>query len=111
MRNSYSIILFQVGDFVLVELKLEEGRNVGKMVCYVAKVLEVLDNGRRLNLSFLRLRSAFSTDAFTFPPIEDEEEVTRDQVKGVLVTTKGATKRQSDLIKVSPPLDSFNLFR
>ena len=35
----------------------EEGRTVGTKVCYVAHVLEVMQDGR-LNLSFLWMKSA-----------------------------------------------------
>ena len=95
---------------MLVELKLEEGRNSGALVCYVAQVLAVLEDGR-LNLSFLRMRSAFTKDSFAFPTIVDEAAVSRDQVKGVLVISRSGTKRQADLIKVTPSLFAFNMHR
>lgn len=96
-----------MGDFVLVELRVEEGRNVGAPVCYVAQVLAILEDGR-LNLSFLR-RSALTTDTFTFPTIIDEAAVQPGQCKGVLVTSKALTKRQANLVKITPPLSAFNM--
>ena len=97
-----------MGDFVLVELPLEEGRNVGTMVCYVAQVLAILEGGK-LNLSFLRMKSVLHKDTFTFPTILDEASVEPGQCKGVLTTSKGITKRQADLVKVSPSLLPFNM--
>ncbi|KAK4325093.1 hypothetical protein Pmani_004249 [Petrolisthes manimaculis] len=64
----------EAGDFVLVRLALEEGRGVGTSVCYVAHVLATLE-GSRLNLSFLRMKSAILRNTFTFPNIPDESEV------------------------------------
>lgn len=100
----------QVGDFVLVELTLEEGRTVGTKVCYVAHVLEVMQDGR-LNLSFLRMKSAFTKDCFTFPAVQDETEVEPGCIRGVLVTSKSGTRRQADLIRVKPPLLPFNMYK
>lgn len=102
--------MFQVGDFVLVELTLEEGRTVGTKVCYVAHVLEVMQDGR-LNLSFLRMKSAFTKDCFTFPAVQDETEVEPGCIRGVLVTSKSGTRRQADLIRVKPPLLPFNMYK
>ena len=99
-----------MGDFVLVELQLEEGRNAGTLVCYVGQVLELQEDGM-LNISFLRMRSVFVKNTFCFPTIEDEEPVTRDKVKGVLTTTRSGTKRQASLIQVTPPLNAFNMQR
>ena len=99
---------FQEGDYVLVELKLEEGRNAGSLVCYVAQVKAILEDGK-LKLSFLRMKSTFTKDTFFFPVILDEESVEPGQCKGVLVTSKGGTKRQADLVKVLPPLTAFNM--
>ena len=90
-----------MGDFVLVELPLEEGRQAGSLVCYVARVLAIEEDGR-LNLSFLRLKSSQLKDTYCFPTIVDEGLYDVGKVKGVLAVTPGATKRQADLIKVSP---------
>ena len=100
-------LYFQVGDFALVELTLEEGRNLGATVCYVAQVVSFEEDGE-VQFSFLRMKSVFSKDT-SFPPIEDITSVDRGQVKGVLRTRKGSTQRQSTLIKVLPPLFSFNM--
>ena len=97
-----------MGDFVLVELEQEEGRNAGTLVCYVAKVLEILEDGK-LQLSFLRIREVFTKNTFGFPALEDEAPVEPRQVKGVLVTSQGCTKRQANLVKVIPPLIPFNM--
>ncbi|KAK4314175.1 hypothetical protein Pmani_014508 [Petrolisthes manimaculis] len=98
----------EAGDFVLVRLALEEGRGVGTSVCYVAHVLVTLE-GSRLNLSFLRMKSAILRNTFTFPNIPDESEVDAGHCLGVVKVSKGATKRQADLIKVFPPLVPFNM--
>ena len=91
-----------MGDFVLVELPLEEGRQVGSPVCYVARVLAIEEDGK-LTLSFLRMKSSPLKDTYCFPAIEDEGQYDVGKVKGVLSVTSGATKRQAGLIKVSPP--------
>ena len=101
--------VFQVGDFVLAELPLEKGRNAGTLVCYVAKVMEVLQEEGKVKLSFLRMKSCGMKDTFTFPPNEDVQVYDRDVLKGGLATNRGATKRQSDLVKVYPPLLAFNM--
>ena len=97
-----------MGDFVLVQLELEEGRNAGTPVCYVAKVLSFMEDGK-LQLSFLRLKNIFGKNTFSFPAIEDEASVDPRQCKGVLVTCQGGTKRQADVVRVVPPLTSFNM--
>ena len=91
-----------------MELQLEEGRNTGTEVCYVAKVLSILEDGK-MQCSFLRLKNLLTKDTFAFPTVLDEEFVTPTQCRGVLVTAQDATKRQSDLVKVSPPLTNFNM--
>ena len=97
-----------MGDFILVELKLEEGKNMGTLVCYVAQVVAIMEDGH-FNLSFLRINSPFAKDTFSFPTIPDLASVEPGQCKGVLVTSKGATKRQASLVKVAPPLVAFNM--
>lgn len=93
----------------MVELTLEEGRTAGTKVFYVAKVLAIMEDGK-LNLSFLRIKTLFSSkDTFVFPTNTDEGAVERGQCKGVLVTVQAATKRQADLVRVSPPLIAFNM--
>ena len=92
----------EAGDLILVELELEEGRNVGAKVNYVGKVLVVEENGG-FRVSFLRMTSSFYRDTFRFPIIEDISEVSQDRCKGVLMPLKGSTKRLSSIIKISPP--------
>ena len=104
----YFSLYFQVGDFALVELTFEEGRNLGATVCYVAQVVSFEEDGK-VQFSFLRMKSVFSKDTFSFPPIEDITSVGRGQVKGVLRTQKDSTQRQLTLIKVLPSLSSFNM--
>ena len=54
MDSSY--LSLKVGDFVLVELKLEEGRNLGSSVCFVARVEEFLEDDT-VDLTFLRIKN------------------------------------------------------
>lgn len=96
----------EVDDFVLVELEVEAKRESCK-VCYVGKVLG--REGGKYNISFLRSKCVFVKDTFVFPDIEDEQEVESERVIGVLVALKGTTKRQSHIIKIIPPLTSFNM--
>ena len=92
----------------MVELPLEEGRQTGSLVHYVARVLAIEEDGR-LNLSFLRLKSSKMKDTYHFPTIIDTGVYDVGKVKGVLVLTPGTTKRQAGLIKVFPPLVAFNM--
>ena len=90
-----------MGDFVLVEFPLE-GQNTGTLVYYVAKILEIFEDGK-LNLKFLRMKLAFTKNIFIFPAIKDVAFVEPRQINGVLVTSKGITRRQLRLVKVSQP--------
>ena len=92
----------EAGDFILVELELEEGRNVGAKVNYVGKVLAVEENGG-FRVSFLRMTSSFYRDTFCFPIIEDISEVPLERCKGVLIPLKGSTKRLSSIVEISLP--------
>ena len=96
-----------MGDFVLVEVMLEQRKNVGTLAGYVAQVLDIMEDGR-FNLSFLRARSG-QPNTFSFPDIRDELPVEPGQVKGVLVTRQEGTKRQASVIRVFPPLTAFNM--
>ena len=88
------------GDFILVELELEEGRNVGAKVHYVGKVLSVDDSGE-YNVSFLRMSGKFGlNDTFYFPIIQDEMEVKKEQILGVLFEPS----IQPQLVLFSSPL-------
>ena len=98
----------EVGDFILVELELEEGRFVGAKVHYVGKIVGMGEEGG-FSVNFLRVKSAFHRDTFCFPVIEDITEVDRSCCKGVLVPLKGSTQRLSHLIKISSPLHGFNI--
>ena len=87
-------------DFVLVELMLEQGKTAGSLVCYVAQVKGLMEDGS-LTLSYLRMKpTCLLKDTFTFPAIPDEATVSKDQCKGVLAIKKDNTKRQADIIKV-----------
>ena len=61
----------------------------------------------KYNISFLRSKCVYVKDTFVFPDIEDEQEVEKHRVIGVLVALKGSTKRQSNIIKINPPLTAF----
>ena len=123
-----------VGDFVLVELELEEGRNAGDKVHYVAKVLsvsedrgeggsgevgssqvvgssEVVGSGGEIEVSYLRKSGKYGIDdTFFFPIIEDTGHVGRDKVLGVLCEPlKGQTKRLSKIVKFPMQFVGYNL--
>ena len=77
-------------------------------VHYVGKVVSILDENR-FRINFLRMKSVFLKDTFYFPTVEDVEEVEKDSILGVLTVNRGTTQRQSDLIKIFPPLANFNM--
>ena len=88
---------------------MEEGRQAGTLVCYVARVMAV-EEDRRLTLSFLRLKDSPLKDTYSFPTIDDIDQYEVGKVKGVLSVSPGATKRQANLIKIfPPPLVAFNM--
>ncbi|KAK4310487.1 hypothetical protein Pmani_017953 [Petrolisthes manimaculis] len=91
----------EAGDFVLVRLALEEGRGVGTSVCYVAHVLVTLE-GSRLNLSFLRMKSAILRNTFTFPNIPDESEVEAGHCLGVVKLQKSGSVSPNPLGRCDP---------
>ncbi|KAK4287135.1 hypothetical protein Pmani_039791 [Petrolisthes manimaculis] len=91
----------EAGDFVLVRLALEEGRGVGTSVCYVAHVLDTLE-GSRLNLSFLRMKSAILRNTFTFPNIPDESEVEAGHCLGVVKLQKSGSVSPNPLGRCDP---------
>lgn len=84
-----------------------EGKRESSKVYYVGKVLGT--EGGKYNISFLRSKCVYVKDTFVFPDIEDEQEVEKHRVIGVLVALKGSTKRQSNIIKINPPLTAFNM--
>ena len=63
--------IFQVDDFILVSLPVEEGPQEGKIVHYVGRIMAIEEAGRQLSVSFLRIRSPFFRDTFTFPAMGD----------------------------------------
>ena len=100
-----------IGDFVLVELELEEGRNAGDKVHYVAKVLRVPEESGEFSVSYLRQSGKFGiNDTFYFPHIEDIGDVSSEKVLGVLKEpVKGRTQRLSNILKFPFPFDKYNM--
>lgn len=62
-----------------------------------------IEEDGRLNVSFLREKSLFTKDTFTFPDVEDITMVHPGQSMGVPFTRKGSTHRQTTLVKVLHP--------
>ena len=93
-------------------LPIEEGPQEGKVVHFVGRIMGIEEDGR-LSVSFLRIKSPFCRDPFTFPIIEDVADVAREQCLGVLATVKGSrqrsTQRMARTVKVSPSLYGFDL--
>ena len=100
-----------VGDFVLVELELEEGRNAGDKIHYVAKVLGWSEESELFSLSYLRLSGKYGiNDTFYFPVIEDIGEVSKENVLGVLhEPEKGRTQRLSNILKFPCAFDQYKI--
>ena len=100
-----------VGDFVLVELELEEGRNAGEKIHYVAKVLGWSEESEQFSVSYLRLSGKYGiNDTFYFPVIEDIGEVTKEKVLGVLYEPeKGRTQRLSNILKFPCAFDKYKM--
>lgn len=97
----------EVGDYLLVELEVEEGKTKGTKVNYIAKVLGV--EPPSVNVSFMR-KSTKMLNTFVFPAIEDEGEVKPDQVKGVLFPPVPApTPRLQRFIRFPYSLLSYNI--
>lgn len=90
-------------DFILVALHVEEGRSEGELVHYVGKLVDIEEDGN-LSVSFLRVKSPFTKDTFTFPAVEDVIKVDRVQCKGVLMIRKGSTQRQATQVNLVHPL-------
>ena len=99
--------IFQVDDFILIALPIEEGPQEGRIVHYVGRIQGI--EGGQLSVSFLRIKSPFDRDSFVYPDIEDVTKVSRERCLGVLATRKGSTQRQANLIKVVPPLYGFDM--
>ena len=100
-----------VGDFVLVELELEEGRNAGDKIHYVAKVLGWSEESELFSVSYLRLSGKYGIDdTFYFPVIEDIGEVSKEKVLGVLhEPEKGRTQRLSNILKFQCAFEKYNI--
>ncbi|MPC97425.1 hypothetical protein E2C01_092740 [Portunus trituberculatus] len=82
----------EIGDFILVELELEEGRNAGEKMHYVGKILSIKDNSS-YNVGSLQIKSKFGIpDNFCFPLIEDTANVSKESCKGVLMPQQGHTQ-------------------
>ena len=64
----------EVGDFVLVELEVEEGRHVGAKVHYVGKILTI-EKDAGMTVSFLWKKSVYVNGTICFPIIEDVTKV------------------------------------
>lgn len=79
------------------------------VVNYVGKVMEVMEDGH-MQILYARCKSVAIKDTFHFPNAEDVEPLVRSRILGVLtMVKKGDTPRQASLIKVFPPLNSFNI--
>ena len=100
-------------DFILIALPIEEGPQEGKVVHFVGRVMGMKKDGSQLSVSFLRIKSPFCRDTFSFPIIEDLTDVDREQCLGVLATVKGSTQRSTQrmarTIKVFPPLYGYDM--
>ena len=92
---------------MLVELDVE-GRKHDEVLHYVGKVKMIEEDGH-LVINFLGISSNYAKDTFHFPTIEDESKVVRSRVLGVLTRVKGSTQRQGTLVKIFPPLLTFNM--
>ena len=88
--------IFQVNDFILIALPVEEGPQEGRILHYVGRIMAIEEAGRELSVSFLRIKSLFSRDNFVFPAIEDVTMVAREQCLGVVTTRRGTTQRQAN---------------
>ena len=99
----------EVGDYVLLDLEVEDGRFAGERVNYVGKVVSVECDV--LNINYLRLSAKFGKeDTFYFPNCEDKREESKARVVGVLkAPIVGATKRLQNIIKFTVPLQGYNL--
>lgn len=104
----HTFLSLQVDDFVLVELQLAEGKNLGMSICYVAKVVR-LGEDNTVELTFLRLKDPSTKDTFTFPKIEDTEMVSLGKVLGVLSVLPRSTARQALTVKVRHPLFQYRM--
>ena len=99
----------EVGDFILVELDVEEGRFKGQRMLHYVGVVEGFSE-TMIKLKYLRFSSSCGkTSTFHFPDWNDVCEVERKKLKGVLPKPNaGATPRLQRLLKF-PLLDGYNL--
>ena len=72
-----------------MKLQVEEGPKEREQVHYMRKILAIEADGH-FDMKFLRVKSPFTRDMFSFPEIEDVTKVER-WCKGVLVTQKRST--------------------
>lgn len=101
----------EVGDYLLVELPVEEGKTKGTMFNYIAKVLclESDENPSVVRVPFLR-RTTKMSDAFIIPAIEDEGDVKLEQVKGFLFASLPApTSMLKRFVRFQHSLSSCNV--
>ena len=89
-------------------LELEEGRQAGFKVYYMAKIISLERN--QYKVSVLQRSSKFGCrDRFCFPVIEDIGKITKDKLKGVLSQVTGTTQRLAGIIRFEPPLTNYNV--
>ena len=100
-----------IGDFILVELELEEGRNIGQKIHFVSKIEKILKGENSYEVIYVRLSTkSGSNDTFVFPHVEDRGSVSKDKVIGVLKDPmKGETKRLSNIIRFNRSFSNYNI--
>ena len=76
---------------------------------YFAKILDILEDGQ-LNLKFLRIKSVFTQKIYLHSRPSNMWLWMSQDKSSVLVTSKGITKTQSHLVKMSPTLFPFNIY-
>lgn len=98
-----------VGDYILVPFKRDGGRFVAEILHYVCQVITC--EGNILSVKYLRLSAKFGMeDTFYFPNIEDEGDIEKGKVIGVLKPPiVGATKRLQNIVRFSVPIVGYNL--
>ena len=92
-----------------MKLLLLKGKEAGDYVHYVAKVLQLSEDGDAMEVNYLRCSSQATKDTFKYPPGNDVYWVDASSVLGVLTVTRGATKRLANLVKISPALTHFSM--
>ena len=100
----------EVGDYVVLELDIEEGRFKGKRKLHFVGMVEEVGSTGSLKIKYLRLTSQCGNFTnFHFPKVQDTEEVQREKVLGVLhKPITGSTSRLTSLLRF-PALRGYNL--